>query len=100
MKRPLRTSVLISGNGSNLQALIDARDSGRLDVDIVHVISNVAAARGLERAERAGIATSVLEHGGFADRDDFVRIHRAVLETKNRLIVLRKSRLHRYRTHR
>ena len=36
MNRRLRTAVLISGNGSNLQAVIDARDSGRLDVDITH----------------------------------------------------------------
>jgi phosphoribosylglycinamide formyltransferase-1 len=73
MNRPLRASVLISGNGSNLQALIDARASGRLDVDIVHVISNVASARGLQRAELAGIPTTVLEHGSFADRFDFDR---------------------------
>jgi phosphoribosylglycinamide formyltransferase-1 len=73
MTRPLKTSVLISGTGSNLQALIDARRSDRLDFDINHVISNVADARGLVRAENAGIATSVLEHGSFSSRDDFDR---------------------------
>ena len=66
-----RATVLISGTGSNLQALIDAKATGRLDLDINHVISNVADAPGLERAEKAGIRTSVLEHGRFADRNDF-----------------------------
>jgi len=66
-----RATVLISGNGSNLQALIDAIDAGRLQLDINHVISNVASAKGLERAEKAGIRTSVLEHGRFENRDDF-----------------------------
>jgi phosphoribosylglycinamide formyltransferase-1 len=66
-----KATVLISGNGSNLQALVDAIAAGRMDLDINHVISNVADARGLQRAEKAGIRTSVLEHGRFADRDDF-----------------------------
>jgi phosphoribosylglycinamide formyltransferase-1 len=66
-----QATVLISGNGSNLQALVDAIDAGRLQLDINHVISNVASAKGLERAEKAGIRTSVLEHGRFENRDDF-----------------------------
>lgn len=66
-----RATVLISGNGSNLQALINAIDAGHLQLDINHVISNVASAKGLERAEKAGIRTSVLEHGRFETRDDF-----------------------------
>ena len=66
-----KATVLISGNGSNLQALIDAVAAGHMDLDISHVISNVADARGLQRAEEAGIRTSVLEHGRFADRNDF-----------------------------
>ena len=73
MGRPLKTTVLISGTGSNLQALIDARQSGRLEIDINHVISNVVNAKGLERAENAGIRTSILEHGAFSDRNDFDR---------------------------
>jgi len=71
MSNALRTTVLISGSGSNLQALIDARASGRLHIDIGHVISNVAEARGLQRAASAGIPTSVLEHGAFSDRAAF-----------------------------
>ena len=67
------TTVLLSGHGSNLQALIDARPAGRLDIDNNHVISNVATARGLKRAGEAGIAGSVLDHRKFASRDDFDR---------------------------
>ena len=66
-----RVTVLISGRGSNLQALIDARDRGRLPVEIIHVISNRAAAYGLERARKAGIPTSVLEHEAFPLRADY-----------------------------
>ena len=73
MSTALKTTVLISGSGSNLQALIDAKLSGRLNIDIGHVISNVADAKGLQRAERAGIPTRILEHGAFADRAAFDR---------------------------
>ena len=61
--------VLISGNGSNLQALIDASASGGYRVS--GVISNRADAFGLERAARAGIATRVLSHRDFLDRESF-----------------------------
>lgn len=71
MSEPFKVCVLISGTGSNLQALIDATRSGRLELDIIHVISNVTDAPGLARAEKAGITTSVLEHGAFSDRNDF-----------------------------
>ncbi len=67
----MRVCVLISGSGSNLQALIDARNEGRIDIDIVSVISNRADAMGLERANRAGIPVTVLEHQHFADRNRF-----------------------------
>lgn len=50
-----RVAVLISGEGSNLQALIDAAQAGQLGATIVTVVSNRAAARGLERARAAGI---------------------------------------------
>lgn len=80
---PIRICVLISGTGSNLQALIDACRSGRLDIDINHVISNVRNAPGLARAERAGITTSVLEHGTFANRDDFDRALALLIAARN-----------------
>ncbi len=67
----LRVTVLISGSGSNLQALIDARDQGILDLDLVQVISNRPEAFGLQRAEKAGITTVVLPHCEFASREEF-----------------------------
>ena len=68
-----RIGVLISGRGSNLQALIDAIGEGRLRAEIAIVISNVASAAGLERARRAGIRTSVVSHRGWPSRDDYDR---------------------------
>lgn len=65
--------VLISGNGSNLQAIIDAISTGQLPARIAAVISNKAAAYGLQRASQAGIATEVLEYAGYADRDAYDR---------------------------
>jgi phosphoribosylglycinamide formyltransferase 1 len=65
--------VLISGRGSNLQALIDAIAEGRLDARIAVVISNRADAPGLERARSAGIETLAVDHRAFAARDDFDR---------------------------
>lgn len=71
---PLRSlGVLISGRGSNLQALIDAIGDGRLDASIAIVISNVENAAGLERARRAGIETLSLSHRGSSSRDDYDR---------------------------
>jgi phosphoribosylglycinamide formyltransferase-1 len=59
-----RVGVLISGRGSNLQALIDAERAGALGGTIGLVISNVAGAAGLERARAAGIPALVCAHGG------------------------------------
>lgn len=65
----MRVVCLISGGGTNLQALIDWQTKGLLgDAMIVGVISNVASAYGLERAKRASIPTSVLSHHDYADR--------------------------------
>ena len=63
--------VLISGRGSNLQAIIDAIADGRLDAQIGLVISNRADAQGLERAQRAGIDTEVVSHRAYPDRESF-----------------------------
>ena len=63
--------ILISGRGSNMEALIRARDQGQLPANIAAVISNRPDAAGLATAAAAGIATSVLDHRSFADRDRF-----------------------------
>jgi phosphoribosylglycinamide formyltransferase-1 len=59
-----KIGVLISGRGSNLQALIDAQQRGELGGEIGVVVSNVETAPGLERARRAGIPTVVRSHRG------------------------------------
>ena len=69
MKKAGRVGVLISGRGSNLQALIDAQAAGTLGGAIVVVVSNVAGAAGLERAHAAGIPTHVREHRGLPRAD-------------------------------
>jgi phosphoribosylglycinamide formyltransferase-1 len=66
-----RIGVLISGRGSNLQALIDAVADGTLDAQIAVVISNKPNVTGLDRARTAGIDTLVLDHRGFASRDEY-----------------------------
>ncbi len=68
-----RIGVLISGRGSNLQALIDAVAGGGLDAQIAVVISNRVAAMGLVRAREAGIDTIVIDHRMFPSRDDYDR---------------------------
>lgn len=70
MKRK-RVAVLISGRGSNLQALIDAARDPDYPAEIGLVISNEAGAYGLTRAADAGIATAVIDHRRFADRQSF-----------------------------
>jgi len=66
-----RVGVLISGRGSNLQALIDAVADGSLDAQIAVVISNKANVAGLDRARTAGIDTLVLDHRRYASRDEY-----------------------------
>ncbi len=70
MDTSLPVVVLISGDGSNLQALLDAPAHGH-DYRVVAVISNRADAHGLERAMQRGIPTQVLNHADFACRDDY-----------------------------
>ena len=66
-----RLGVLISGRGSNLQAIIDAAAGGRLDARIAVVISNREGAPGLERARRAGITTQWIRHTDYESRETF-----------------------------
>ncbi len=67
----LRVVVLISGGGSNLQALIDGQACGQLPIHIACVLSNKAEVGGLTRAEKAGIPQQVLDHRSFASREAF-----------------------------
>jgi phosphoribosylglycinamide formyltransferase-1 len=77
--RGRRLGVLISGRGSNLQAIVDAIAAGTLDATIAIVISNRAAAAGLARARAAGIETMVLSASEYGSRDDYDRALAAAL---------------------
>jgi len=68
---PLPVVVLISGSGTNLQALIDGQLAGSLPIDIRAVISNRADAFGLQRAQRAGLTAQVLNHRDFPTREAY-----------------------------
>ena len=68
-----RIVVLISGSGTNLQAIIDQVDAGAINAEISAVISNVDDAKGLQRASQFDIATAVLNHARFDSREAFDR---------------------------
>ena len=68
MARKVPLGVLISGNGSNLQAIIDAIEQKRLDAVIRVVISNREDAHGLVRAQKHGVPTEIVDHGKFPSR--------------------------------
>jgi phosphoribosylglycinamide formyltransferase 1 len=74
--------VLISGRGSNLQALIDAIADGRLDARIAAVVSNRADAAGLVRARQAGIETLCVAPRDYPDRDAYDRAILAALDAR------------------
>ena len=79
----VKLGVLISGTGSNLQAIIDAILRGDLKAEIRLVVSNRADAQGLERARRHGIETVVIEHRKFPSREDFDRAVLAALRARS-----------------
>jgi len=84
--RNRRIGVLISGRGSNLQAIIDSIADGRLDATIAVVISNRAGAAGLARAARAGIETLHIDHKDYGSREAFDRA--VVAELRRRDVAL------------
>jgi formyltetrahydrofolate-dependent phosphoribosylglycinamide formyltransferase len=76
-----RVAVLISGRGSNLQALLDAEQDA---YDIVLVVSNVPGAAGLDRARRAGVEAIALDHKAYGkNREAFERDLDALLIERN-----------------
>ena len=84
--QPIRNrilGVLISGRGSNLQALIDAIAAGKLDASIAVVISNMPEAPGLARARAAGIEAICISHKGWPSRDAFDEAVARELKTRD-----------------
>lgn len=89
MTRKLAIGVMVSGNGSNLQSLIDGQISARLPIEIRLVWSNTADALALERAKLAQIPTRKLSHKNFASREAYdQQISQAMREHGVELIVM------------
>lgn len=88
MPEKIRLGVLVSGSGTNLQSILDACREGRIDAEVVIVISNKPEAYALERARRAGVETMVLESKGFPTREDYDRELAKVLKSRNVELVI------------
>ena len=71
MSEKIKVAVLISGNGTNLQALIEACTAPSYPAEIVLVISNKANAKGILRAREAGIKTRIVDHTNYSSREEF-----------------------------
>jgi phosphoribosylglycinamide formyltransferase-1 len=85
----LDLGVLVSGSGTNLQAILDAVADGRLDANIRLVLSNKADAYALERAKQSGVPTRVLGHRDFPSREAFdAELVRALRDAGASLVVL------------
>lgn len=86
---PSRIVVLISGSGSNMQAIAEACAKNDINADIVGVISNRPEVLGLERAEQFEIPTQVVDHTEYSSREEFdVHMMRAIDEFSPDLVVL------------
>lgn len=85
----MRIAVLVSGNGSNLQALIDAHNGKQLSGQIIGVLSNKADAYALQRAKDANIATAVISHKDYPNRESFDEaMHQQLLVWQVDLVIL------------
>lgn len=80
--------VLISGSGSNLQAIIDAIKAGQLDAEISAVISNNTTAKGLDRAAAENITTHVVDHKDYPNREMFDKAMIDIIEPLNADLVI------------
>ncbi len=79
---PARVAVLVSGSGTNLQAIVDAERAGVVPYEVVVVVSNRPGVKALERAHAAGVEALVLDHAAFASRDAFDRALDAELRAR------------------
>jgi len=88
MARQVPLGVLVSGGGTNLQAIIDAIEGGRLDAVVQVVASNRADAYGLVRAKQHGIPTEVVDHRKYPTREDFDNALIEVLKSREVELVI------------
>jgi phosphoribosylglycinamide formyltransferase 1 len=86
---PAPVVILISGRGSNLQAILDATRAGQLPIAIRAIISNNPAAEGLQHARAAGVPTEVIDHRAYSDRAEFdTALMQAIDQHAPRLVIL------------
>lgn len=86
---PAAVVILISGRGSNLQAILDATRAGELAIEIRAVISNNPDAEGLQHARAAGVPTAIVSHRDYSDRAQFDTVlQQAIDRYAPRLVVL------------
>lgn len=86
---PAPLVIVISGRGSNLQAILDAQRAGQMPVALRAVISNNPSAPGLEIARAAGLTTEIVDHRDYPERADFDRALRETIDRHDpRLVVL------------
>lgn len=81
MSEPLQLAILISGNGSNLQSIIDAIELGKLNAQIKAVVANNSDAYGLVRATRHGLNTRIIDHRDFQGREQYDAVLQRYLES-------------------
>jgi len=86
MAQKVPLGILISGNGSNLQAIIDAIEKKQLDAEVRVVISNREEAYGLVRAQKHGVPTEIVDHGKSPSREAFDQ--HLIVQFKNRQVEL------------
>ena len=86
---PVPVVILISGRGSNLQAILEATRTGKLPIEIRAVIGNNPAAEGLQRARAAGVPAEIIDHRDYAERSQFdAALMRAIDRHAPRLVIL------------
>jgi phosphoribosylglycinamide formyltransferase 1 len=89
VSRKLRLGVLVSGGGTNLQAIIDRCQDDSIDAEIALVLTNNAQAGALERCRKAGVPTCIIDHRPYATREDFdAAMVAALREAEVDLVVL------------
>jgi len=87
--RPAPVVILISGRGSNLQAILNETRAGHLPIEVRAVISNSRTAAGLEIAAAAGVTTEVIDHRGFPERAQFdAALMQAIDRYQPQLVIL------------
>lgn len=87
--KPLQLAILISGRGTNMQALIEACNQPDFPANIVAVISNKPDAKGLERAAKAGLRTEIVDHKNYSSREAFDNaLHRCIEQTGANFVCL------------